>query len=160
MHQLSAWHEVLVCMWNTGTLSCSVLQPGWLTAMLCMQVHTMVPNEEGAQLLLLGHRRIRSTGMVGTYLVLRCSCRRVGWGLFVPVCAGQPRRCYQLLAASCLRLHTVVCVEGGCSSPCLLYPVAGCQVNKSPLRVSIQHLKDVKYDPTDVTLKVSAAQAV
>ncbi|GAB4814573.1 hypothetical protein N2152v2_001619 [Parachlorella kessleri] len=28
------------------------------------QVHTMVPNEEGAQLLLLGHRRIRSTGMV------------------------------------------------------------------------------------------------
>ena len=30
------------------------------------QVHTVVPHDQGAQLLLLGHRRIRRTGVVGT----------------------------------------------------------------------------------------------
>jgi hypothetical protein len=29
------------------------------------QVHTIVPHEQGAQLLLLGHRRIQQTGLVG-----------------------------------------------------------------------------------------------
>ena len=30
----------------------------------CVQVHTIVPTEQGAQLLLLGHRRIEQTGLV------------------------------------------------------------------------------------------------
>ena len=99
------------------------------------QVHTIVPHEQGAQLLLLGHRRIQQNGLVRAAVLLSCAAMLL-------------LRASMLLPTLCsFHMFRSLQIWRACLPACLFAPTACCcrlpQVERDPLKVSITHLKEL-----------------
>ena len=98
-------------------------------------MHTIVPHEQGAQLLLVGHRRIEQTGLVSQCSAVSPSSRNTASGTHDEI-LGVPAHflCKHLDAALC-NTAARACLPAPVAPDCL-------QVERDPLKVSVLHLKD------------------